>query len=244
MLTQYRLTLLPAGPCHPRPEWGYRLYAALLARAPAPFSIDVHEDGVTPMSQFLSRQGEDLVWTVNLLGAYSHAALSPILEETRELYLEKDKVALRVTDRRREQVPDVETLLDMGAAHSGLHRLQFRTATGFKSHGRYLNLPTARLIVQSLIKKWNGSFPDCVIEDEDGEGLEALADGLRCRDFRLQSRMFYLKGSSIPGFVGELTLENRLSAFHRELANALLLFSGYAGVGIKTTLGMGGVRVN
>ena len=243
MLTQYRLTLLPANPCRPRPEWGYRLYAALLAMAPAPFSVDVHEDGVTPVSQFLSRQGEDLIWTMNLLGEDCRAALSPILEETREFYLEKDKVNLRVVDRRRERVPDVEALLDMGAAHSGLHRLYFCTATGFKSRGRYLNLPTARLIVQSLIKKWNGSFPDCVVEDEDGEGLDALAGGLRCRDFRLQSRMFYLKGSSIPGFVGDLTLENRLSGFQRDLANALLLFSGYAGVGIKTTLGMGGVKV-
>ena len=42
--------------------------------------------------------------------------------------------------------------------------------------------------------------------------------------------------------MGELTLENRLSGFHRQLADVLLLFSGYSGVGIKTALGMGGVR--
>ena len=54
--------------------------------------------------------------------------------------------------------------------------------------------------------------------------------------------MYYLKGSSIPGFVGELTLENRLEGFQRQLADALLLFADHAGVGIKTTLGMGGVE--
>ena len=38
-----------------------------------------------------------------------------------------------------------------------------------------------------------------------------------------------------------MTLDNRLSGFHRELVGALLTFAGYAGVGIKTSLGMGGV---
>ena len=96
--------------------------------------------------------------------------------------------------------------------------------------------------MQSLIKKWNGCILDCPIEDEDGQGLEALAAGLRPRSFRLYSRDYVLKGSPIPGVVGELTLENRLEGFHRELADALLCFAPFSGVGIKTTLGMGGVE--
>ena len=72
--------------------------------------------------------------------------------------------------------------------------------------------------------------------------MEALAVGLRPRSFGLHDQTYYLKGNSIPGFVGELTLENRLDGFHRELANALLYFADFAGVGIKTTLGMGGVE--
>ena len=92
------------------------------------------------------------------------------------------------------------------------------------------------------MKKWNGCLPECPIEDEDGEGLETMACGLRCRRFQLRNQMYYLKGNSIPGFVGELTIENRLNGFHRQLADALLLFSAYSGVGVKTTLGMGGVE--
>lgn len=125
--------------------------------------------------------------------------------------------------------------------NSQLHRLRFCTPTCFKSVGQYLPLPTTRLIVQSLMKKWNGCISECPIEDEDGQGMETLAAGLRPRDFQLRSRTYYLKGNSIPGFVGELTLENRLDGFHRELADALLLFADFAGIGIKTTLGMGGV---
>jgi CRISPR/Cas system endoribonuclease Cas6 (RAMP superfamily) len=34
-----------------------------------------------------------------------------------------------------------------------------------------------------------------------------------------------------------------LSGFHKQLANALLAFGTYSGVGIKTTLGMGGLEI-
>lgn len=242
MLTQYRLTMRPEQPCSPRPEWGYRLYAALLAEAPDSFGAGVHQDAVTPLSQFLTVGSDAVIWTVNLLGGESEESLSALLDRQDALYLKKDRVRLTVTDRRRDTIRDVDGLFARAAGKSGCHLLQFQTAAAFKSQGQYLNLPTARLIVQSLLKKWNGCFPECPIEDEDGQGMEALAAGLRCRRFQLRDRMYYLKGSSIPGFVGELTLENRLSGFHRELADALLLFSGYSGVGIKTALGMGGVR--
>lgn len=242
MLTQYRLTLAPDRPCRPRAEWGYRLYAALLEQAPASFAAGAHEDAVTPLSQFLTVRSGAPLWTVSLLGEASEDALGSILERAERLALQKDGVALSVESRSVRRVADVESLLLQGAAHGGTHRLRFCTATAFKSRGQFQRLPTSRLIVQSLIKKWNGCFPDCPIEDTDGEGLEALAAGLRCGAFRLRDGAYYLKGSPIPGFTGELTLENRAAGFHRELANALLLFSAYAGIGIKTTLGMGGVQ--
>ena len=68
-----------------------------------------------------------------------------------------------------------------------------------------------------------------------------MAEGILCSRLCLQDDHYRLKRQTIPGFIGTLLLENRLSGFHAQLANVLLLFAGYAGVGIKTTLGMGGV---
>ena len=137
---------------------------------------------------------------------------------------------------------DVEELFFRCAGCSGWHRLEVRTPASFKSRGQYQILPTPRLILQSLIKQWNGCFPDCPIEDEDGQGMEAMAAGLLCRGYQLRDQGYFLKGNHIPGFVGGMTLDStRLPGFHRTLADALLYFSGYAGIGIKTALGMGGV---
>ena len=179
MLTRYRLTLTPDHPCHPRPEWAYRLYAALLAQAPGAFGAEVHQDGVTPVSQHLSLDGGQLRWTVSLLGADCEGQLSGLLDQLRQLRLEKDHITLSVERREHRTIADAEELLDLAARESGSHTLRFVTATAFKSQGRYLNLPSAHLIIQSLVKKWNSCIRECPIEDTDGQGTEALAAGLR-----------------------------------------------------------------
>ena len=243
MLTRYQLTLDVRSPTRRRAEWGYHLYAALLERLPTAFGEAVHRDDTTPVSQFVTlRQDGGIVWTVNLLGEESERAVSPLLDGAEEFTLDREGLRMEVRARRRTVIDGAEALLDLARRSTGLHTLTIRTAAAFRSQGRYVVLPTERLIVQSLVKKWNGSVKECPIEDEDGAGVEALWYGLRFREFQLRSGSYSLKGKRIPGFTGRLTLENRLDGFHRQLADALLLFSGFAGIGIKTALGMGGVE--
>ena len=240
MITHYQFTLTPDRPCQPAAEWAYSLYAVLLEQAPEGFAEWVHADGGSPISQFLE-VGETLQWHVTLLGSQAEKALGPVLDTLAPLRLRKAGVLLTPVQTSKETILDVDDLFRQAAEGGRRHELHFITPTAFKSRGDYQILPSARLILQSTIKKWNGCFPDCPIEDEDGEGLDALADGLHCRGLRLQDAVYRLKGNTVPGFTGALWLDNRLSGFHAQLADALLLFAGYAGVGIKTTLGMGGV---
>ena len=244
MLTRYTLTLTPTVPCSPRCDWAYRLYAALLEQAPQEMGDSAHEDAVTPLSQCLVPQGGYVRWTVNLLGRKSETALGPVLAASDSFHLLRDNVTFQVTGRQMDTVRRVDDLLLAGAAHPGVHSLRLLTPTAFRSRGKYINLPTSRLILQSLIKKWNGCFPECPIEDDDGQGMDALAEGVKYGRFRLSDSNYRLKGALIPGFVGNLVIENTLTGFHRDLLSALLLFSGFSGIGIKTALGMGGVEIN
>ena len=68
-----------------------------------------------------------------------------------------------------------------------------------------------------------------------------MADGLLCRHLQLHDEPYVIKKGEVTGFVGSIVLDNRLDGFHRQLADALLEFSSFAGIGIKTSLGMGGV---
>ncbi|MBR4544397.1 MAG: CRISPR system precrRNA processing endoribonuclease RAMP protein Cas6 [Oscillibacter sp.] len=242
MLTQYRIQLIHDGQYSLTPEWAYALYAALLENAPPAFSERVHAAIVTPVSQFLRVDHGRLLWVVNLLGNASEDALSGYLESVQSVTLTRKRVRLHVSGRERRFVPDVEALLSATDGKSGAYTLRFLTPAAFKSREKYRNFPDSFLILQSLMKKWNACIPECLIEDEDGEGIQAMADGLSFRHFWIRDSAYHLKGNQIPGFVGEFVIENHLRGFQRQLADAILFFSNFAGVGIKTALGMGGVE--
>ena len=228
---QFRLSApLPATAAYP-------LYAAILERAPREFAARLHESTVTPVSQYV--RGD--LWQVSLFGAGSIETLSPILEGLDEVFLRRDRTRVTLEQAGFRRIDSVDDLLEHPVLDRG--SLSFRTPTAFKSAGVYQLLPTQRLVLQSLILKWNGCFGDvCPIED-DGGGLEALAEGLCYRSLRLDSTEFAMKHTRIPGVLGQIAFENRLSGFHKQLANALLAFGTYSGVGIKTTLGMGGLEI-
>lgn len=215
----------------------YPLYAAMLEGAPADFGARLHESAVSPVSQYLCGDR----WQVSLFGADAIGNLSPVLEAMDRVFLRREQTGLDLHLEERVCIGSVEELLDRELPRRGVLRLQ--TPTAFKSGGVYQLLPTQRLVMQSLILKWNGCFGDeCPIED-DGGGLEALAQGLRYRSVRLDTRDFPMKHTRIPGVLGEIEYENSLSGFHRQLSNALLTFGTYSGIGIKTTLGMGGLQI-
>ncbi len=228
---QFRLSApLPATAAYP-------LYASMLERAPREFATRLHESAVTPVSQYV----RDDLWRVSLFGREAIDILSPILENLDEVYLHRDRTQVRLEPISFHDMRSVEAFWKEPIPERGV--LSFQTPTAFKSAGVYQLLPTQRLVLQSLILKWNGCFGDvCPIED-DGGGLEALSEGLCYRSLRLDSTEFAMKHTRIPGVLGQIAFENRLSGFHKQLANALLAFGTYSGVGIKTTLGMGGLEI-
>ena len=111
----------------------------------------------------------------------------------------------------------------------------------FKQAGRYAIYPQEFLLLQSLVLHWNTAFPDCQLSDPDA--LDAILRGLRILDYSLHTVSYPIKNTRIPGFVGSAVVEARLALPLLELWNALLSFAPYGGIGIKTTLGMGGVSV-
>lgn len=215
----------------------YPLYAALLEQTPKAYAARLHESTVTPVSQYVSGS----TWQVSLFGREAIDTLAPVLDSVQEVFLRREQTLVGLSMDSVEGIPSVDVLLNAPAWGRGT--LNFVTPTAFKSGGVYQLLPTQRLVMQSLILKWNGCFGAiCPIEDEGG-GLEALAEGLRYQSVHLDSRQYSLKHTQIPGVLGSVAFDLRLEGFHRQLAGALLRFGTYSGLGIKTALGMGGLQI-
>lgn len=118
--------------------------------------------------------------------------------------------------------------------------LVFATPTAFKAGDLDLPLPIPRLVFGSLLRKWNAFSPHPLrISIQDLERTVALAEA------HIRTRIFYDGRSHIVGFVGRARFRVLRGASPELLqaVNVLAQFAFFAGVGRKTTHGMGLVRV-
>lgn len=219
----------------------YALYSCLLSKLPYDYAEQLHEQELTPVSQFLhyDRERGNSLWQFTLLNGEAMEVFCPLLDGLTSLELNTGRVELCL---REKVVLTAEEFIAYARENPPRRweTLRFLTPTGFKQNGRYVLVPQERLIIQSLMNKWNTVFPEYPLDDEDA--LTLLLEGVHISDYSLRSTRFPLKDNKIPGFTGSITFEARLAAPIMEIWNLLLIFSSVSGVGIKTALGMGGVE--
>ena len=222
-MTQHQLVLhTPDG--RPMPAvWAYRLYAWLLTRMPREEGDWLHQTGEHPISQFLfyDKDTQQMVWTVNLLCTELETRLSPPLLETNTIDLHGCPISVERQTIRK--VPGPEALIFQG-------REQCRKRVEI------------RFLLQSLLGRWNYLCPDYPLTDEDA--ISALLEGIHIVDYALRTTRYRMKDTAIPGFCGKIQVEAKLPLPLLELWGALVCLAPYGGIGIKTTLGMGGTQIS
>ena len=122
--------------------------------------------------------------------------------------------------------------------------LVFHTPTAFSSNVRNVTrlFPEPALVFRSLGRRWNAhAGADLAIDDGL---LDALCEGIRVERYELETREVQLEPRArTKGFVGacEYAVARGASREQRQLLRQLAEFSFYAGVGLRTTMGMGQV---
>lgn len=240
MITRYEFLLSSGSGTPLPPAAAYRLYAWLLQQLPQELGDAWHLPGKSPVAQYLACDAarENNIWILHLLDDCAAGALAPVLEHLQTVQLHENtlhaalskppcRVSARELTEQAQQLPDVRR-----------RQIGFVTPTAFKQDGQYVIFPQERLLLQSLILRWNEIFPELSLQDEDA--FLALVRGLSIRDYRLTTARYPLKNVRIPGFYGTVWIESRLPAPLEEVWRQLICFLPYVGVGIKTTLGMGG----
>lgn len=243
MIQQIQLVLSPPNDVRIPQSWSYRLYGWLMSQISSEFGEQMHLQGEHPIAHFLcfSPEKQSLIWTVNLLNDAARQIVFPVLESAKEIPLHE--LTLPVSEVRTFPAISAEELIRSGRSRSETRaKIAFLSPCAFKQSGRYTIFPQETLLLQSLIAHWNAAFPEYALIDSDA--LQALQQGLHIVDYNLHTTRYLLKETRIPAFQGNVTIEARLAPPLLELWNALLSFASHGGVGIKTTLGMGGAATD
>ena len=118
--------------------------------------------------------------------------------------------------------------------------LEFASPTAFNvGSGHYALFPEPPLVFGSLATRWR----DLVYPEMEVAWIEEIACRVRVSDYRLQTENLQWKGRRQKGFGGRCTYDlSEIAAGERSLLCGLADFAFYAGVGGKTTQGMGQCR--
>lgn len=201
----------------------------------------LHEQETNPYSLKIIHQKDKTLWSLHLLTDEAVKQILPVLLELKRVELH-DLPTLMVESLSMQDLSS-EQLFEFFNENQdrSLFTIHFQTPTGFRSQGEYVLFPTMRLIFQSLMMKYARLVENR--QDIEEETLDYLVKHSRITSYRLESSYFKVHGKKIPGFRGKLTFKitgpNTLKAY----ANMLLKFGEYSGLGMKTSLGMGGLEL-
>lgn len=153
--------------------------------------------------------------------------------------------SVRITPLRIEAVRtpvSYAAVLERAFEAPGLAKvcMNFRSPVSFRREGTQRLLPETRLVVESLLRRWN-RMGDVELDVDE----RALNEALRISHYDLSASLVPFDKYTIIGFRGELhySLTSDVDPYHQGVLRALFRFAEYAGIGYKTTMGMGEVRV-
>ncbi len=207
------------------------------------YAAELHVSKRHPYTQHIEYRGDAWHWIVTTLNENAaHHILQETLMQLDEFTIEKHKLTICVLEKKYDELSDADL------AHMFYQQdanrfitIQFLTPTAFKQNGKYINYPDIRLIFSSMMNKYDAARTDEQIYDEDT--LMQILDKTTLSRYNLRSVSFSLEGVRIPAFIGKITLKMTGTQTMTNFAKMLFSYGEYSGIGIKTGLGMGAIRV-
>lgn len=202
----------------------------------------LHESSLHPYSQNIESKAGENYWVINTLNkdAYENI-IAPLLNLERCKVLH-NQTEFAIVSKEVKSISKKEFTRKFYFEDSDRYiNVLFSTPTAFKQDGKYINYPDLRLIYKNLMNKYdNSSENESVCNDEL---LEELVKSSQIVQYNLRSSSYSIEKYKIPAFIGKITVKINGAQSLVNFANMMFKFGEYSGIGIKTALGMGSIKV-
>jgi CRISPR-associated endoribonuclease Cas6 len=228
------------------PNLGTLLQGVLMEYVSPDYADYLHTLPFNPYSQYcVVGEHNKLYWHINTLTNEAAKHIIEPLRGVRTITLKKLSLSTNLS-RANEASLDVTALTHMiHVANNAKLNINLVSPTTFKSKGEYQIFPTVRLLFQNLLMRYSQVFDsDKEVEPETIDYIEQHA---KITSYNLRSSYFELNGGAsrtlIPAFVGSIVLTIKGPQQLIGLLNMLCSFAEYSGIGVKTSMGMGGAKL-
>jgi len=226
------------------PQLAPYFQGALMERIDDEYAEALHRLPFNPYSQYCQYDHDEnqIVWRISALGnEAAERIIEPVLK-CDTLFIKRLDAVLPIESKTVNEV-SVKSLTDLVVNDTTRKSsIEFMTPTAFKSKGRYVFMPSVGLIFQNLLMHYGQVFGGD--KEVDPETIEYIDENAMISAYSLRSRYFenaMQGGRKIPAFIGSVTISAKGPQQLVGLLRMLLKFGEYSGIGIKTSMGMGGV---
>ena len=220
------------------------LHGFLMEKLDAGFADKMHAMSMRPYSQNLLRESDgNWIWQIKTISDDAWVNISRVFEECNSIFLRHCNAEIKILSKEITET-DFSRMFEKAYFSDSASRfveIEFVTPTAFKSNGAYINYPDVKMLLSSLIRKYDLCSEKTAVYDE--KLMEEIIKNTSIVKYNLRSTHFHLEGVKIPSFVCKITLKTTGHSNMACMVNMLAEFGTYSGVGIKNALGMGALRI-
>ncbi len=248
MITKLKITLskenLENGKVHS--SFGSLFQGVLMECVSVEYANKMHYQGLKPYSQYLINENGEPYWIINTLNeeAYEEIIKNILKDDFSKIYLKHKKIEIEILAKEVvEQISYEEYVKKyyVDVEPKSFVKINFKTPTAFKSNGEYLIFPVLSNIIYSLINKYDSNATTTSLYDE--ETINEILKNIKIVDYNLNSTKFYLEKTKIPSYNGMVVIHIKGNDTIKRLINLILHYGNYSGIGIKSSIGMGAVKI-
>lgn len=225
-------------------SWGPYMQGVLMRTIDSRYADELHGISFNPYSQYCYLdEGGTIIWRISALTDQAADQIITPLQKLDSFEIHSAGVSVE-TDRVETESIRLKQLTDLITTDQGNKAfVQFVTPASFKCQGNYVNMPSVRLVLQNLLMHYSKTYEGR--GEADQETLDYIVDHTLITSYNLRSH--YVPhvagaGRKIPSFMGKMTFGVYGPPTMSGLVRMLLRFGEFSGVGIKTAMGMGGMR--
>ena len=202
----------------------------------------LHSMQYHPYTQFIENDNENSIWHINLLDANAEKKICPIFDKKRSIKFDNSEEEINIIDVEQIELSNQQLLLELSNTNPERYvKIKILTPISFKSYNNYYYFPNIRLIFNSIINRFNKFFIDFTLDGTDV--LNEIEENFIMSDYNIKTKNFYLERVKIKGFVGDITFRFNGTMQLANIGNLLLKYGEFTGIGIKTSMGMGGFKI-
>lgn len=225
---------------------GTIMHGVLMECIGTDYASYLHSQNIRPYTQqiYFDKDAKVNIWRITTLNqqAYDNIILplQELIKPTLKLHLKQKNIDICAQNLDIIKQSSYEKIANehfMNQSICRKYQMHMLTPTNFKTNGQYMLYPQIEQILKSLFNRWNehsGSF-----SLDDSETVRHLADHIHITGYNISSKRFPMESINIPAFAGSINLSIAGPEALARVANILLDYVDYSGIGIKTALGMG-----